>query len=308
MEATVRSLEIDRVTAEAMEALRTHGAACLLLKGPVFARWLYRDGSPRPYVDTDVLVRPSDFPVAQRALRAIGFSPRLDDTDTPGWRQVAHHWVRAGDDANVDLHRTLVGVEASDQELWDAFSADTEPFVVSGSEVRTPGLPARAFHIALHAAQHGTRPGKPLDDLERGLSLIEPEVWASARSLAARLSATGAFATGLRLSPEGRRVAGELGLPDERSVETALLAGEPVPGALGWHYLLSARGIRARLRIVVRKIFPTPRFMRAWSPIARRGPAGLAAAYGLRLAWVAGRLVPGFLAWWRARRSSGPRA
>ncbi|HWF50822.1 MAG TPA: nucleotidyltransferase family protein [Solirubrobacteraceae bacterium] len=301
MEATVRSLAVDRVSAEVVDALRVAGAEGLLLKGPVFAAWLYRDGAARAYVDTDILVSPRDFPVAQRALAGIGFSTHIDDTDTPGWRQVAHHWVRARDGANVDLHRTLVGVGVPDAELWDVVSADAEPFSVAGREVRTPGVPVRALHIALHAAQHGTRAGKHLDDLERALCMVDPAVWRSARGIADRLSATGAFATGLRLCEPGCRLADELGVFADGSVETTLLAGAPAAGALGWHYLASARGVRARSHIVARKLFPTRRFMRAWSPVARRGPVGLAAAYVARPVWVLGRVVPGFWAWWRAR-------
>lgn len=304
----MRTLEIDRVTAEVISALAGRGVECLLLKGPVLARWLYGDGAPRQYVDTDILVSPGDFPVAQRVLATIGFSTHLDDTDTPGWRQVAHHWVRARDGANVDLHRTLVGVGVSDTELWDVVSAGTESFQVGGREVRTPGPSVRALHIALHAAQHGTRPGKHRDDLERGLAVIEQEVWMAARELASRLWATGPFATGLRLSDEGRRLADELGVCEDGSVETTLLAGTPVAGALGWHYLASARGLRERLHIVARKLVPTRRFIRAWSPMARRGPVGLATAYIVRPVWVLRRVVPGFRAWRKARRGSPPGA
>lgn len=279
----------------------------MLLKGPVIAHWLYGDGTPRPYVDTDVLVSPRDFARAGDALAAIGFSTHVDDTDTPGWRQVAHHWLRRRDGANVDLHRTLVGVGSGDAELWDVLSADTEPVDVRGTPARTLSVPARALHLSLHAAQHGTRSGKHLDDLERGLERTEPEVWIAARALAERLSAVGAFATGLRLTPAGSLLADELALPAARSVETTLLAGTPVAGALGWHYLVSARGLVPRLKIAARKTIPTPRFMRAWTPLARRGVLGLAAAYVARVGWVLGRAVPGFVAWQKARRASGRR-
>jgi len=305
MQATVRSLEVDGVTAEVLDALLRDGVACLLLKGPVLAGWLYGDGAARHYVDTDILVGPRGFAAAQRTLTGIGFAPHVDDSDTPGWRQVAHHWVRPRDGANVDLHRTLVGVGVGDAELWEVLGADTESIEVRGRKAQTLAPPARALHIALHAAQHGTRSGKHLDDLERALDQIDIEVWRSACALAERLSAAGAFAAGLRLCGAGRRLAGELELSDAHSVETALLAGTPVAGALGWHYLASARGLVPRLHIVARKAIPTPRFMRAWTPLARRGAPGLAAAYLGRLAWVAGRAVPGFRAWRRARRRSG---
>jgi len=301
----VLSLEVDRVTAEVLDALRSHGVECVLLKGPVLAGWLYADGAARSYVDTDILVSPPAFPKAQRVLAEIGFSTYVDDSDTPGWRQVAHHWRRATDGANVDLHRTLVGVGVSDGELWDALAADTVPIDFRGRSVRSLALPARALHIALHAAQHGVRGGKHLDDLERALAQIDFQVWAAARTLAARLGATGAFATGLRLSEPGRRLAERLALPADRSVETALLAGGSVPGALGWHYVASARGVVPRARIVARKLIPTPRFMRKWSPLARRGRRGLAAAYVARVGWVLVRVVPGFVAWRRARRGAG---
>jgi hypothetical protein len=304
MVVTLRALEVDRVTAEVVDALHAQGAECVLLKGPVHAAWLYGDGSARGYADTDILVSPHDFPVAQRALARIGFSTHVDDSDTPGWRQVAHHWTRSLDGANVDLHRTLVGIGVSDAELWHALAADTQLFQIRGREVQTLGLPARALQLALHAAQHGSRPGKHLQDLERGLELIEPEVWASAGALAERLSASGPFATGLRLREAGRGLADELGLPDDRSVETTLLAGRQVGGALGWHYLASARGFWPRLHIIARKAVPTRRFMRARSSLARRGPVGLAAAYVRRLAWVLSRALPGFRAWRKARRSS----
>jgi hypothetical protein len=304
IEATVRSLEVDHVTAELVDALRAEGAECVLLKGPVLASWLYADGSARPYVDTDLLVSPHGFQVAQRTLAKLGFSTYVDDSDTPGWRQAAHHWTRAVDGANVDLHRTLIGVGVADGELWAVLSADTEAMPLQGREVQTLSPPARALHLALHAAQHGSRSGKHLEDLERGLELIEPGVWISACALADRLSATGAFAAGLRLSQAGARLADELALPHDRSIETALLAGRPVAGALGWHYLASARGLDARLRIVARKTIPTKRFIRAWSPMARRGPVGLAAAYLVRPVWILGRALPGFWAWQKARRSS----
>jgi hypothetical protein len=300
----VRSLEVDGVTAEVLGALRERGTQCVLLKGPVLVGWLYGDGASRPYVDTDILVSPRGFPEAQRALEAIGFSAHVDDSDTPGWRQVAHHWLRVADGANVDLHRTIVGVGVSDAELWDVLSADTEPIEFRGRDARTLAPAGRALHIALHAAQHGTRGGKHLSDLERALEQIDPSVWIAARALAERLSATGAFATGLRLSEPGRRLADRLALPAERSVETTLLAGERVDGALGWHYLASADGLGARLHIAARKAFPTPRFMRTWTPLARRGVLGLAAAYVVRVGWVLGRVVPGFVAWQRARRDS----
>jgi hypothetical protein len=299
--ATIRTLEVDRVTAEVVHALDVSAVACLLLKGPALATWLYGDGSTRAYVDTDLLVAPADRRGAEDVLSGLGFVKRLDDRDTPGWRQAAHHWLRASDRANVDLHRTLVGIGVEEQRLWDALATDAERTRVGGTEVRVPSPPARVLHLALHAAQHGVGGGKHLLDLERGLELIEPQVWTAAAALADRLGAVGSFAAGLRLLPAGSRIADELALPAERSVQTALLAGPPVPGALGWNDLALTRGRMAQVRLAARKLVPTPRFMRAWSPLARRGRVGLAVAYVARPAWVLWHAVPGLLAWRQAR-------
>jgi len=302
MRAMVLRLEVDRVSAEVIGALRARGVECVLLKGPAVATWLYGDGSPRPYVDTDILVAPDRLTEARRTLANLGFVTYLDDSDTPGWRQAAHHYKRAGDRANVDLHRTLIGVGVGDDEVWSTLAADTEPLSVGGTEARIPALPARTLHLALHAAQHGARPGKHREDLARGLELIDPDVWRSARGLAERLGALEAFAAGLRSIEAGERLADELALPDAGSVETVLLAGRPVAGALGWNDLANTSGFFPRFRIIVRKAIPTRRFMRAWSPLARRGPLGMAAAYIVRPVWLVGRMVPGYLAWRRARR------
>lgn len=306
IEGTIRSLRVDQVTAEVISALHAQGVASIVLKGPALVGWLYGDGSPRTYVDTDLLVSPADRAHSERLLTELGFAKLLDDSDTSGWRQAAHHWTRASDGANVDLHRTLVGVGVGEQELWATLAARTESINVSAVTVQVPSPAARAFHLALHAAQHGAGGGKHLRDVERGLELIEPGMWAAAAALAERLRATEAFAAGLRLVAAGSRLADELGLPHDRSVETALRASSPVAGALGWNNLALVSGFVPRLHFAARKLFPTPRFMRAWSPVARRGRLGLACAYLGRPVWVMWRAVPGFLAWWRARHATVP--
>jgi hypothetical protein len=53
---------------------------------------------------------------------------------------------------------------------------------------------------------------------------------------------------------------------------------------------------------VAQRIFPSPKFMRAWYPIARRGPVGLAISYPRRLAWMVRATAPAVAAWVRARR------
>lgn len=294
--ATARSLLVDRMTAELTGALSRQGVETILLKGASFATWLYGDGAIRPYGDCDLLIAPDKLGVAQQVLRDLGFRdysaplrhPRLD----------SHAWRRDPD--WVDLHSTLIGMRADPRQVWEILSQRTETQRIGGAEVRVLDPVARTLHVALHAAQHGRDEQKPLDDLARAVALLPAELWANAAQLAARLGATQAFATGLRLLAPGEVLASRLGLEGAGSVESALLI-DPVPLALGFEHLSTVPGLRAKGLVILRELAPTRTFMRWWSPLARRSPAGLALAYCWRPLWLATRAIPGFRAWRRAR-------
>ena len=63
-------------------------------------------------------------------------------------------------------------------------------------------------------------------------------------------------------------------------------------------------GVAARARYAASRAMPSPAAMRAWTPLARRGRLGLAAAYAWRLPWLAARLVPALRAVRAARDAS----
>jgi hypothetical protein len=301
--ASARSMRVDLVTAEVGRAFEQAGVQAILLKGPSVAKHLYLDGTARPYGDSDLLIAEDQRPAAEAALERLGFQRHLDDRDTPGWHQVAHHWIRQADEAEVDLHWTLTGVAAPPDALWTALAARTEPMRVAdfGFEVLDPG--GRALHVALHAAQHGAGRPRPLEDLRRALEHFGEPIWKEAARLAQELDALPAFGTGLRLLDEGRELADRLMVPADTSVEADLLATSPPPAAMGIEHLAQAKGGRARAGILLRKLVPTARFMRAWSPLARRGRLGLAAAYLGRPFWLVAQAPRGFLAWRRARKA-----
>jgi hypothetical protein len=163
-------------------------------------------------------------------------------------------------------------------------------------------VPVRAFHLAVHAGQHGSGWSRPLEDLDRAIAIADEASWREAEELAASLDATPAFAAGLRLTPSGAALADRLGLPRDVPVDVALRAETPPPVALGLDQLAQAKGLRARLGILRHKLVPPPSFMRHWSSLARRGPVGLLLAYLWRPLWLLARLPEGFEAWRRARR------
>jgi hypothetical protein len=302
---TAANLRVDAVTAEVVRAFEEAGIASRLLKGASIARWLYSTDDPRSYGDCDLLVRPADLEAARAMLARLGFEPEVDEARMPEWwREHAVGWQRSSDSAVVDVHRTLPGIGVDEHRAWDVLSAGTERIAVGGADVATLAEPARALHVSLHAAQHGAEWGGAVaSDLDRALARVDERAWRSAAGLATRLDATGAFATGLRLSAQGAALAGRLALPRERPADVALRVGGAPPVALGFEQLARARGPMARLRLLARKIVPPPTFIRHWHPPAARSRRALVIGYLWRPLWLLRRAPAGLRAWLRVRHS-----
>jgi hypothetical protein len=249
--------------------LRAAGIPSLLLKGPALAHRLYGDGVPRPYVDSDVLVRASTFEAAERALMDRGFvraSP-LQEKVRPDWARHDHCLVRPGEDIGVELHWTLMHYAVDPELVWEAFNRNAATQRVGGVEVDIPADPQLALHTVIHVTEHGTMLG-PAEDLRRALEQFPIDTWQAAHRLAQELGAEGAFATGLGMLPAGEAMAQRLGL---RAQDTAAFSLQRIAKARGW---------RSKARVALRIAFPAPMYLRSFGPpIARRGPAGLAVAY-----------------------------
>ena len=302
-----RSLRINWATAEVLKAFEAVEVQSLLLKGASFARWLYTNENPRDYGDCDLLVRPGDFDRAREALTKLDFKPTYEEREMPDWwREHAVAWVRDTDAVALDLHRTLAGAGADDATVWGVLSADSEPFEIAGFTGRALSIPARALHVALHAAQHGTGWQSVTNEVELVIARESLETWRAAAELAGALEATPAFAAGLRQVAPGQALADQLGLPVDDRVDLVLRASTPPPVAMGFDQLARARGVLPRLTILRHKLFPPPTFMRKWSPVARKGKLGLARAYAQRQIWLVKKAPAGFRAW-RAARSRQPR-
>ena len=309
------SFKVDRVTAEVTAAFNAASIESILLKGPAIATWLYRNDHPRLYSDSDLLVQRSDWAKAKAVVKSLGFKeihetlvhPRMEPEEGMGYPG----WKRSDDGTLVDLHYALFGLGAEPEEIWDLLSSSALREPVGGIHVQMPSHPARLVHIALHAVQHGGEDAdpmvklerRPMIDLERAVAKVPAETWVKARELAEQLDGAAAFAAGLSLTPDGRQLAVSIGAHPRTSIDIALRLGG-VPLSEGFAELSEASGLRAKVALLVREAFPTPTFMRWWSPLARHGFAGLILAYGWRLAWLSYRVIPGFRAWRRAARST----
>jgi hypothetical protein len=303
LEPVLRRMVIDAVTVEVVEALDGAGIPSILLKGPALVRWLYPRGEGRSYLDSDILVPSEDVQRAERVLVSKGWE-RLGRETIPGdWPRHAHNWIRA-DGAALDLHFSLGGLRVAPEQVWTVLSERVEPMVVANRTVQVLDLQARALVVALHAYKDGGRIPQALRDLSLALEIVPRETWKEAAVLASRLDAVDAFAAGLERVPEGRILAAELGLPPHRSTPVALRVRGAPPLSVGMDWMFGTPGWRRKTVLVVRKIFPPRTFLRDWSPMARKGPLGLAAAYVWRPIWVLINAGPALRAWLRARRDS----
>lgn len=293
--AVARRLVLESAAVEVYDALAAAGVRSIVLKGPAVARWLYADDPTRSYVDVDLLVSPASLPAAGSTLTRLSFRRAHGSAH-------AEVWGRSSDGVVIDLHSSLVGV-APGSAAWDTLAEATEPLDVGGGTLDVLTGPAKALHVVLHAAQHGIRDERSVADLERALTRVEEREWDEAAALARRLGAEGAFAAGLRLTLGGREQAARLGLPEGHSLETAVRAAGAPPGVLGLYRFAKTPGVRARARLLRDEVFPAPGFLRAVSPLARRGRLGLTLAYAWRPFWLASRLWPAVRTWRRARRS-----
>jgi hypothetical protein len=298
-------LALEGLAARTNGVLRDGGVRAILLKGPALTAWLY-PGEPRAYSDVDLLIRDLDRDAAEDVLRDVGFERIAIDVLPDDRPHHARTYLKPGG-AAVDLHHTMVGVGASSQMAWTVLAADTEWLPLGNEQIEVLSRPARAFVVVLHAAQHGVEAEGPLEDLRRVLEKLSLEDWPAVRQLAEQLDAIPAFSAGLRLLPAGRTVAAKLALPETASVETLLRSTSAPTMSLGFDWLARTQGFRRKARFVGRKIVPQPSFMRAWTPLARRGRSGLAAAYLWRVASLAVRAGPAYIAWRKARRTTRSR-
>lgn len=297
------NLRIDAATAEVMEALERDGAPSILLKGPALADW-EADRFARAYADCDLWVAPATIGAAERTLAELGFTPPDDERGLPAWwREHASNWTRELDGVAVDLHRVLQGVGTAPEHAWEVLSARTDAVVVAGYRARRLATAGRALYVALHAAHHGERADRSLLRLETALAAAGEGVWREAHALASELGALDAFATGLRLTPDGAELAARLELPATTSVTIALRASTPPPLALGFDQLTSA-GWRGP-KVLVRKLIPPPGFIRHWWEPAARSRRMLAVGYAYRPVWLLRNAPRGWRAWRSAKHQVG---
>ena len=271
---TAKALAADAATREVVRAWRARGIDSILLKGPTTAEWLYPHAA-RGYADTDLLVAPDRVLPAAAVLQELGFAPVRQHVSDH-----AHPWVRASDQAAVDLHVTVWGPSRNPQWVWAELQDWVVPFALGQQTVRALSLPARALHITLHAAQHRDTPRQP-EDLRRLLAQASVAQWREAERLADRLWALMPMAIGLGLEPDGERLLAEL--PLVRAAAAAERDGARL--AVGFTRLSAAPGLRGKAAVIATAVRSAAEDVAVDqdAPHPRRTRV---AAYARRMAWL----------------------
>ena len=274
----------------------------MLLKGPVFDRWLYTRDEPRSYGDTDLLVAPPQRDQAAEVLATLGFCLLALWRHAPPTH--ADCWARGGLAGSlVDLHTSIGGATVDRATVWSVLSADTETFELAGSDVEGTGLEVNALIVALHAAGHGSggleRTG---EDLTRALARCDLATWRAAHRHALALGAEPSFAAGLRMVAAGEQVADALFLPRPAAAIAFLHSDDAPVGAI---FLERLRGVgwRTRARMLARAVAPEREYIREWSIVRGRPGEPLIMGYLRRWLEHLRMLLPAARALAAARRS-----
>jgi len=304
-EAAAVNLLGDRLTATVVTALEAGGVPAIVLKAASVREWLYREDEDRPSGDVDLLVPAAAREDVDVCLRRLGLR-YVGPTRLGRGRPRDWIWQEPGTRMLVELHESISGIGVDSSTAWSVLSEKTERARIAGEEVDVLDVPRRALHLALHADHHGPALPRPIEDLERGLAAVPEDTWREASVIAERLDAVPAFVAGLRLADGGPELASRLGLTELAPAppDVALRAAGAPPVAEGLAWLFGVRGARAKVAFLAEALVPPPSAMRAWSPLARRSTAGLAALYLWRPLWLARRAVPAYAAVRRVRREA----
>jgi hypothetical protein len=180
--------------------LQDAGIDGLLLKGPTLQP-MWGD-EPRPYSDVDVMVHPSQHPVALQLLLDAGF--RLQPSLGPATHATT---VDREGDAPVDLHHTLAmsGIDSAPTVEVLRRGAHRDP-----DGLLRPTQEATACIAILHAAQNHAGAWKSSKDV--GHVAADTTRVAAAAAIASELHADHQLRVGLWSHPAGQRAAKSLAI------------------------------------------------------------------------------------------------
>ena len=129
-----------------MKALAVKNVPARIVKGPVFARKLYRQLADRPFTDIDILVEPTSIAEANRTIAECGFELGSDEAESHELQEFK--WLeKENSNLLIELHGNLVHDTGMRRRLSLGFR---ELQAIDGCQTDTP---AALLTIAIvHAA------------------------------------------------------------------------------------------------------------------------------------------------------------
>ena len=129
-----------------MKALAANGGAARIVKGPVFARKLYRHAADRPFTDVDILVDPASIGEANATIAECGFELSSGEAQSHDLQEFK--WLeKENSSLLIELHGNLVHDSGMRRRLSLGFR---ELRIIDGDETDSP---AALLTIAIvHAA------------------------------------------------------------------------------------------------------------------------------------------------------------
>ncbi|AZO10038.1 MULTISPECIES: nucleotidyltransferase family protein [unclassified Mesorhizobium] len=144
--ATGQSMLLQYHGDRVMKALAARGVPARIVKGPVFARKLYRHAADRPFTDIDILVDPTSIGEANSVIAECGF--KLASGEAKSHDLQEFKWLENENSSLlIELHGNLVHDSGMRRRLSLGFR---ELRIIDGDE---PDSPASLLTIAIvHAA------------------------------------------------------------------------------------------------------------------------------------------------------------
>ena len=250
--------------------------------------------------------RPTTSTRPTHALRELGYKCAFDERSMPSWwREHSSAWFRGSDGVTIDLHRSLPGVSVDDRVAWRVLSRDSAAVLVAGRSVPALGLrqelcmwsctppstERRAVDRSPSSSGRWRRATSSCGGARRRLresstpSMHSRQAWPSRTPAAARRAA-GALADAL-----GQGCATRDDAPSGGAWIRAARAGRRSHGRASRSS--GASWCRPRVHSPLGPARAREAESRSCGPTARRP------------LWILRHAVPGFRAWYRARRSVG---
>lgn len=150
---------LEAAAVEACDAFDAQGVPYLFLKGTAVSRIVHGDPALRPISDVDLLVQPSRFYDAMRALAACGFKMPTE-RQMKYWREAFYNIgvvSLAGAKASVEVHWSIAQRGRHTPDIEHMFSR-AQDFSFNGRPARALGSVDLLLHQTLHHAYHYFEP------------------------------------------------------------------------------------------------------------------------------------------------------